>query len=168
VFHSILVAVDGSKPSERALLEAVDLARTVGARLTLISVATLPRWPVAAGPYLVPLPTEAELERGAQSVLERLEALVPDDVPVCSIVRRGNVASAILDRVRDAEHDLVVMGSRGHGPLRTLLLGSVSQAVLDRSPVPVLVVRATAGAPDRARTPDVAPQDSEFPGMFSA
>ena len=168
MFHSILVAVDGSKPSERALLEAVDLARAVGARLTLISVATLPRWPVAAGPYLVPLPTEQELERGAEAVLERLEELVPEDVPVCSIVRHGNVATAILDRVRDAEHDLVVMGSRGHGPLRTLLCGSVSQAVLDRSPVPVLVVRAPAGVPDRARSSDVAPQDSEFPGMFSA
>ena len=168
MFHSILVAVDGSKPSERALLEAVELARAVGARLTLISVATLPRWPVATGPYLVPLPSEHELERGAEALLERLEKLVPEDVPVCSIVRRGNVASAILDRVRNAEHDLVVVGSRGYGPLRTLLLGSVSQAVLDRSPVPVLVVRAAAGAPDHAGSPEVTPQDSESPGMFSA
>ncbi|MGH3040170.1 MAG: universal stress protein [Gaiellaceae bacterium] len=168
MFHSILVAVDGSKSAERALLEAVELARAVGARLTLISVATPPRWPVAAGPYLVPLPSEDELERGAEALLERLEELVPEDVPVCSVVRRGNVASAILDRVRDAEHDLVVMGSRGHGPLRTLLLGSVSQAVLDHSRVPVLVVRSAAGAPGCADSSEVTPQDSEFPGMFSA
>jgi nucleotide-binding universal stress UspA family protein len=135
------VAVDGSPSSERALREAVELARAVAGRLTLISVASPPRWPVTAGPYLVPLPSEDELARQAEALVERLEALVPEDVPVSTVTRRGPVAAAILDRVRDGEHDLVVMGSRGRGPLCTLLLGSVSQAVLDRSPVPVLVVR---------------------------
>jgi nucleotide-binding universal stress UspA family protein len=135
------VAVDGSRSSERALQEAVELARAVGGRLTLICVASAPRWSVVAGPYLVPYPNEDELERQAEGLLERYEALVPEDVPVSTVTRRGPVAQAILDRVRDGEHDLVIMGSRGRGAICTLVLGSVSQAVLDRSPVPVLVVR---------------------------
>jgi nucleotide-binding universal stress UspA family protein len=141
VFHSILVAVDGSPSSELALREAVELARMSGARLTLIAVAAPQRWPVATGPYVVPVPNEAEIERNAEVTLERLEALVPEGIPVSTVLRHGPAAPAILDRVRDGEHDLVVMGSRGFGHVRALVLGSVSQAVLDRCPVPVLVVR---------------------------
>jgi nucleotide-binding universal stress UspA family protein len=139
MFHSILVAVDGSPAAAKALEQAVDLARGEGARLTLISVAVRPRW--IAGPYAMPYPTDQDLEEEADRVVARAEALVPEDVPVSTVVRRGPVADAILDRVRDGEHDLVVMGSRGRGSARSLLLGSVSRAVLDRSPVPVMVVR---------------------------
>lgn len=168
MFHSILVPVDGSPSAEQALCEAIDLARSAGARLTLISVATPPRWPVATGPYLVPLPSEEELERGAEALLERLEALVPEDVPVCSVLRRGHVATAILDRIRDGEHDLVVMGSRGRARLCSLLFGSVSQAVIERSPVPVLVVGSPAPGRQPAERPEVAPQQSRPQGMFEA
>jgi nucleotide-binding universal stress UspA family protein len=138
VFHSILVALDGSRSAGRVLEEAIQVARKDGARLTLISVATQPRWRFVS-PYLVGYPTDDDLVREAEYVLERAEALVPDDVPVCSIVRRGDVAKAILDRVRDAEHDLVVMGSHGRGAILSLLLGSVSRTVAARSPVPVRI-----------------------------
>jgi nucleotide-binding universal stress UspA family protein len=77
-------------------------------------------------------------------VVDRAEALVPDGIPVSSVVRRGQAAAEILKRVEDAEHDLVVMGSRGRGAATSLLLGSVSHAVLDHSRVPVLIVRDRA------------------------
>jgi nucleotide-binding universal stress UspA family protein len=141
VFHSILVALDGSRSAHQVLEEAIEIARRDGARLTLISVATQPRFRFVS-PYLVGYPTDADLVNEAERILQRAEALVPDDVPVCSIVRRGHVARAILDRVRDAEHDLVVMGSHGRGPIRALLLGSVSRAVVARSPVPVRIAGA--------------------------
>ena len=141
MYRSILVAVDGSDAAAHALAEAVDLAQAEGARLTLISVAAPSRWRLAS-PYVVPFPDDDELERQAQLVLDRAEALVPEGVPVSTVVRRGAVAQAILGRVEAAEHDLVVMGSRGLGPAGSLLLGSVSRAVLAHSPVPVLVARA--------------------------
>jgi nucleotide-binding universal stress UspA family protein len=137
-----LVALDGSGSARRALEEAIELARREGARLTLISVAVPPRWRFMS-PYVLPYPTEADLEREARSILDRAEALVPDDVSVSTVVRRGPVAKAILDRVTAGEHDLVVMGSHGRGPVRALLLGSVSRAVAAHSPVPVRIVRAS-------------------------
>jgi nucleotide-binding universal stress UspA family protein len=141
MFRSILVAVDGSRFAAWALDEAIELARSEGARLTLIAVAAPARWRVA-GPYFVPFPTEADLEREAEQIVERAEARVPEGVPVSTVVRRGPAAKAILERVEAAEHDLVVMGSRGHGAACSLLLGSVSRDVQARSPVPVLVVHS--------------------------
>jgi nucleotide-binding universal stress UspA family protein len=143
MFRSILVAVDGSRFAGWALDEAIELARSEGARLTLIAVAAPPRWRgVGAGPYFVPFPTEDDLEREAQQIVERAEARVPDGIPVSTVVRRGPAAKAILERVEAGEHDLVVMGSRGHGAACSLLLGSVGRDVQARSPVPVLVVHA--------------------------
>lgn len=146
MFHSILVAVDGSEAATRALEQAIDVARAEGARLTVVSVAVTPRR--VAWPCFVPVPTEDDLEREAQEIVERAEALVPENVPVSTIVRRGPAAKAILERVETGEQDLVVMGSRGLGQAGALLLESVSRAVLAQSPVPVLIARAR---PARAR-----------------
>ena len=146
MFRSVLVAVDGSPAAERALAEAIDLARAEGARLTLISVAAPPRWRFAAFPYVVPCVSEDELEREAREIVERAEARVPEDVPVSTVVRRGPAPRAILERIEAGEHDLVVLGSRGLGPTGALLLGSVSRAVLAHSPVPVLVSRGPRSA----------------------
>ena len=150
MFRSILVALDGSLASTEALEQAIDLAGNEGARLTLISVAAPLRWrPV--GPYYVPLPNDDELEQHAQEILDRAEALVPEDVPVWTVLRRGDAAKAILERVEQGEHDLVVMGSRGLGRAASLLLGSVSRDVVAHSPVPVLIARARVGhATERA------------------
>ncbi len=143
MFRSVLVALDGSRASTAALQQAIDLARDEGARLTLISVAAPLRWR-PAGPYYVPLPSPDELERQAQEILDHAEARVPEGVAVSTVLRRGDAADAIVERIEQGEHDLVVMGSRGHGRAVSLLLGSVSRDVVARSPVPVLIARAQA------------------------
>lgn len=145
MFRSILVALDDSPASALALEEAIDLARVEGARLTLLTVATLPHV-IIVGPVLAPYPSTAQLEAEAQAFLDRAEALVPADIPVSSVVRSGPVAKAILDRVECAGHDLVVVGSRGLGPVASLVRGSVSRSVLASSPVPVLVARVPDGS----------------------
>jgi nucleotide-binding universal stress UspA family protein len=141
VYRSILVPVDGSPAADAALEQAIELARTEGARLTLISVAVPPRIRVV-GPYYVLYASEEELEREAWRIVERAEARVPEDVGVSSVVRSGPAAKAILERAEVGEHDLIVMGSRGLGTAGALLLGSVSRAVLAGSRVPVLVAHA--------------------------
>lgn len=145
MFRNILVAIDGSPTATAALEEAIDLARSDGARLVLISVAAPPRWRFSGSPY-VPYPSDDELERAAWDVVERGEALVPPDVAVSSVVRTGAPAAAIVARAEEGGHDLVVMGSRGHGLLGSLLLGSVSREVIARSPVPVLIARRRGDA----------------------
>jgi nucleotide-binding universal stress UspA family protein len=139
VFRSILVAVDGSTHSARAVEEAVDLARSMGGRLTLISVGAHPVvWP---SPYQTVL-SDAELEQTAQAALDDAAAKVPDDVPVATVARVGRPADEIVKRAREGHHDLIVMGARGRGAMTSLLLGSVSHAVLNQSPGAVLIVHA--------------------------
>jgi nucleotide-binding universal stress UspA family protein len=140
VFRSILVAVDGSPAAERALDEAIDLARAEGARLTLINVAAPPKV-LFPSTYVAPLSSEAEQEQEAQAVLDAAEARVPDGIAVSTVVRTGPAAEAILERAEQGRHDLIAMGSRGLGAAGALLLGSVSRGVLAHSHVPVLVAR---------------------------
>jgi nucleotide-binding universal stress UspA family protein len=147
VFRNILVAIDASPTAMTALEEAIDVARSDGARLTLIGVAAPPRLVFASGPLYVPYPTQEELVRGVRDVLERAEALVPPDIPVTTVVRTGSPAAEIVKRAKEGEHDLVVVGSHGRGLIRSILLGSVSRAVAARSSVPVLV----AGPPRPGR-----------------
>ena len=138
MFRSILVAWDGSPHAKRALAEAIDIARAQGARLTLLTVAApLQAW---AGPYVVPI-SEADLTRAAERIAAEGEALVPDGVPVSSRTAEGHAGSALLKRAKAADHDLIVMGSRGRGAVRSAVLGSVSHYVLNHARVPVLIVR---------------------------
>jgi nucleotide-binding universal stress UspA family protein len=165
VYRNILVAIDGSPAATAALDEAIELARSDGARLVLISVAAPLRWRLAAPPY-VPYPTEHDLERAAWDVIKRAEALVPEDVPVSSVVRTGPAAAAIVARAEEGGHDLVVIGSRGLGFLGSLLLGSVSRVVVARSSVPVRVVgRAQAR---RRQAVDAAEQREVHTGRAGA
>jgi nucleotide-binding universal stress UspA family protein len=154
MLRSILVALDDSPASAAALEQAIDLARAEGARLTLLTVAVPPRV-LVLGPVVAPYPSTATLEAEAQLLLDRAEARVPDGIPVSTVVRSGPVAKAILDRVECAQHDLVVMGSRGLGPAASFLRGGVSRTVVARSPVPVLVSRAPE-PPSETRREEVA------------
>jgi nucleotide-binding universal stress UspA family protein len=143
MFRNILVAVDGSTHADRALDEAIDIARGSHARLTIITGAAEPRTAsmiamasgaaAALGPALM-----QQAERVLRSAVER----VPDDVSVTTVLTEEPIRHAILKRIEEGGHDLVVMGSRGRGAVRSALLGSVSHFVLHHSPVPVLVVHA--------------------------
>lgn len=145
MFRSILVAVDGSAHSARALAEAVDIARGSGGRLTLMSVGVRPV--VYPGVYTSTV-TDVELERAALLVADKAAEDVPDGVPVSTVARVGRPSDEILKRARAAGHDLIVMGSRGHGAAASLILGSVSHAVLNQSPAAVLIVHAIEHAAD--------------------
>ncbi|MGZ4188050.1 MAG: universal stress protein [Solirubrobacteraceae bacterium] len=72
-------------------------------------------------------------------------------VKASTVLLEGRVGQAIIERIRAAGHDLVTMGSRGRGELRSMVLGSVSHEVLHESPVPVLIVPARGRSPSRKR-----------------
>jgi len=147
VFLNILVAIDGSEHGAAALRTAAQLAREEHARLTVVTaVPPAPAFSQLTAPGVAAVGDAAHLlgEAGARMVTQI--AAVPDDVSVTSMVVPGQPAKVILERLREGRHDLLVMGTRGHGRVGSALLGSVSQAVLHEAEVPVLVVRGPRAA----------------------
>ena len=153
MFHSILVAVDGSPDAEQALTEAIDLAESEHTRLTLITaVSQVPATaygPAAAGLPVAQLLEDAHVE--ADAILRRARERVPDGVTVTAVLSEQPIRVAICREIAEGRHDLVVMGSRGRGAVRAALLGSVSHYVLHHSPVPVLIVHADRTSEARPR-----------------
>ena len=143
--HSILVAIDDSRQAQEALERAIQIAVDSGAWLTIMHVVAPLRMPLFISPYVAG-GMEPESDEFAERLVDRALAQVPEGIPVHVILGRGDVAEEILRRVNVAGHDLVVMGSRGLGLVRRALLGSVSRAVLHRSPVPVIVVHTERGS----------------------
>jgi nucleotide-binding universal stress UspA family protein len=162
MFHSILVAVDGSPHADQAVAHAIDLAQCEHARLTLMTAVVAPpatAYLGAAGEAVSTLAQDAEAE--AQAILLRARDRVPDDVSVTTILTGQPIATALLCQIKDGHHDLVVIGSRGRGTVRAALLGSVSHDVLHHSPVPVLIVHAGPGSQHESPAPaaaDAAPE----------
>ena len=140
MFHNILVAVDGSPDSDEALAQAIDLAQSENTRLTLMTAPAF----IPSTVYLTPaINTVLEDNRTeAQAVLRRARDRVPRDLPVTTIMADQPIRTALIRQIEAGHHDLVAMGSRGRGAVRSALLGSVSHYVLNHSPVPVLIVHA--------------------------
>ena len=144
MFRNLLVAFDGSPHAERALSEAIDMAKSNGASVTIAAVSPgLAPWILTPGAMAAP-PNLGELEQEIaqefQELLDKAVATVPDGIESSTVLLDGRPASAIVAQARKAGSDLVVMGSRGRGELESMVLGSVSHGVLHESPVPVLVV----------------------------
>lgn len=134
----ITVGIDASKDSIRALDWALDEARLRGAELELVHAYVTPDY--IALPAVVTLPSDEELRKAADAVLDEALAAVGDtsDVSVIRTLRSGG-AAAVLCEVSEGA-DLLVVGARGLGGFRGLLLGSVSHQVVAHSPCPVVVV----------------------------
>ena len=136
----VVVGVDGSPPSSRALALAAEEARWRHARLRVIAAWSFPTF--AAGAYVPAEAYEDVPEELAAAVDAQVgEVLGPHlELEVDQIVTEGPAAQAILEAAKDA--DLVVVGSRGRGGFGGLLLGSVSSQVVHHAHCPVLVARA--------------------------
>lgn len=143
MFHNILVAIDGSLDADQALIQAIDLAECEHARLTLFSAVVTPTAAAYAG---VSGQVVAELARDAQAgteaILRTAVERVPDQVSASTVLSSEPARPALIDQIETGHHDLLVMGSRGRGAVRSVLLGSVSHYVLHHSPIPVLIVHA--------------------------
>ena len=164
MFHNILLSIDGSDHSDRALHEAIDMARADQARLTILTaIQQAPVWAasaMAAGACAV---TAADLEKESVDIMRRAVKRVPKDVPVTTIISRKPIRHALTARLKACDYDLLVMGSRGRGALTASLLGSVSHYALNHLPIPVLIVHD-----DPARRPADADLSSAAPGRASA
>ena len=138
---TIVVGVDGSASAHAALRFAFEEARIRGARVRVVAAWHVPI-AVYEGAY-VPMDSSLgeELETNTRRAVEGALAEVGDvagDVDVETIVREGQAAHVLLEEAEGA--DLLVLGSRGLGGFRGLLLGSVSQQCAHHSPCPVVIV----------------------------
>jgi nucleotide-binding universal stress UspA family protein len=162
MFRNVLVAVDGSRPGAQALAEAIDIASSSRGRLTILTaVPKTPAWvttPLAAA-ATEPLALELELE--STTILRDAVSVVPDSVPVTTILTHEPIRAALLHRIDTTNHDLLVMGSRGRGTISATLLGSVSHYALNHSPIPVLIVHPPEAAAAAEAATAAAPAASE-------
>ncbi len=137
----ILVAVDGSETSQRAVKLAADIAEKFTAELELLHV--MPPPPVFSEPAVII--NVAELERAqyesARQLLDRARDLCArPGLTSTSQILAGPAAELIAERADAGGFDLLVVGSRGRNLIASALLGGVSHRVIHLSKKPVLVV----------------------------
>lgn len=154
MFKNILVAVDGSEPSRKALNYAVELAEKFDGRITLIHVYSVvvpivPSVDSISGPILTPPATAvvtAEMadkakKIGKQILDEAEQVFRRRMVSVETLLKEGDTVREIVSAAHDGKFDLIVVGHRGLSKLKELLLGSVSEGVSHKAPCAVMIVK---------------------------
>jgi nucleotide-binding universal stress UspA family protein len=138
----LLVPIDFSDASGVAIDHAKEIALTYGAEIDLLHVVDEPTFPAAYGDDLARFPTEEVLDR----VETQLATMARNDIGyehVQVAARTGSPAGVILDYIDEKDIDFVVIASHGRTGLDRMLLGSITERVLRRSPTPVFVVKPT-------------------------
>ena len=140
-YNNIIVPTDGSVNSKRALEHAVVIASSLGATITLVYVANIvsvisnfDQIPNASG--YVTEQVALDMEEEGKGILDEFAKSIPQN-----IFEVGSPGPAVLSVAKKYNADLIVMGSRGLGPLKGLFMGSVSSYVVTHSVCPVLIVK---------------------------
>lgn len=140
MYRKILVGLDGSEASRKALRAAIGLARAHGASLHALGVEEhLPHYAATVGEV-----EEAKEEQDtffARVMDQARRAAQEHGVELTTEVRAGNAAQQIIQVARQGGFDLVVLGAKGHSIIRDFLLGSTTDRVSHHAPCSVLVVR---------------------------
>ena len=145
MFDRLLIPLDGSQLAERALEPGFTLASAGRSQVILLRVPVYRQImsPSAAGyGWISP---DQEPARGLNEAAEYLEAKVADynlpDLEILPVVKRGDVASTIVDTAVDNQVNLIVLTTHGYSGITRWMLGSVTERVLRGAPCPVLVIR---------------------------
>jgi nucleotide-binding universal stress UspA family protein len=140
MFEKILLAVDGSEHVLLSARTAADLARTVKAKEFRI-VVVYDFIPPYLGEPNMQFAIDARLEDARTILGNAVKAVGEIPCEIHTELIEGSTAEAIVEVAATRKSDVIVMGSRGHGGLAGLLLGSTSQKVVTHAPCPVLIVR---------------------------
>jgi len=152
LIKKILAALDGSKPADKALDFALDLAEKYSANIVLLSVVPLVIvplgiYPTAGVPPIPPVAMDTyskELRVSHEKVLS--EALkkakkIKPNLKVSTKLVEGRPSDKIIETAKEGNFDIIVVGSRGLGGIKKLFLGSVSDRVANEAACPVLIVK---------------------------
>ena len=140
----ILIATDGSAAANEAVELGVDLARDEGAEAIFVHVVqtadtvTMNGFGLIGSVPFEPTEWDEDVLQDAEAVADRR------GVPTRAELLRGDPVAEITRYAETIDADLIVVGSRGHGALASVFLGSVSRGLLGVAQLPVLVVRAAA------------------------
>jgi nucleotide-binding universal stress UspA family protein len=145
--RKIGVAYDGSTDAAAAVNAAVDLARAFDAEIEVVGVASADMY---ATPALMAAPSVVvlldDIERHIKESIDEVVAKMPEGVKASGVVLRGGDAAQQIAE-RSSDYDILVCGSRGYGPLRSVLVGGVSGRLVRNSQCPVIVVPRGVEAP---------------------
>jgi nucleotide-binding universal stress UspA family protein len=146
MFRSIVVGTDGSDTATQAVRQAIELARSVGARIELVSAYE----PVTDARLREEIVVPEDLHwmiNPREDVLATLEAAAGEiraaGVEVEVFARQGDPADAILDVAEERGSDLIVVGNKGMTGAKRFLLGSVPNKVSHHAPCSVMIIRTT-------------------------
>ncbi|MDP8967584.1 MAG: universal stress protein [Actinomycetota bacterium] len=145
MFRSIVVGTDGSDTATQAVRQAIELARSVGARIELVS-AYEPVSDARLREESVVVPEDLHwIINPREDVLATLEAAAGEirqaGVEVDVFARQGDPADAILDIAEERDSDLIVVGNKGMTGAKRFLLGSVPNKISHHAPCSVLIIR---------------------------
>jgi nucleotide-binding universal stress UspA family protein len=136
VFKTIVLAVDGSESSDRALTYARELARESAGRIVAVHIKEL-----IAGRFAGPVHVdEDELQAKIRQQVEELSNAGVGVTLEMHSTMTGGPAPVIAEVATRADADVIVTGTRGHTALAGVIVGSVAQRLLHLAPCPVLVV----------------------------
>jgi nucleotide-binding universal stress UspA family protein len=151
---AVAVGFDGSEESGLALIAASRLATETGTKLKLVSVAEPPPIMAGRGGNAGRQQLTEAIQEQTRAQLVQARETVPEGIEVEATLITGDPVEALVN-VAEAPGTLLVVGSRGYGPLRRVLLGSVSTQLVRSAPCPLIVTpratHETAGAPPSAR-----------------
>jgi nucleotide-binding universal stress UspA family protein len=145
MFERIVLSVDGSPDSNKAVQVASEIALCKGAEVVVVHGRDIAVVSPPAPPVPVPPPqAEPETEDEAQRLVdEAVQQLQEAGVTARGVVLpfRGRLAQQIIETARNESADLIVLGSRGMSRIQEIVIGSVANKVIHLSPYPVLLAR---------------------------
>ena len=141
MFTKILVPVDGSDNSYRALETALVLSEKLGSNISVVNVMEqVPITHIESEKLLSEL-LEAYKKENQEILSKCSEIARQKGITIKSVLLQGNPAPVILDFIRKENFDLVIMGSRGMGKFKELIIGSVSSKIVHHSPCAIMIIR---------------------------
>jgi nucleotide-binding universal stress UspA family protein len=141
---NILIATDGSPSANEAVAVGVELAGEHDAAVTFLHVLPADEYIIAGrGASALPRPHHLEMDESETALKDAAEAAESAGVSYSLERISGGVVDEIIAVADAKKADLIVVGSRGRGPVASAVLGSVSKGVLNHAKCPVLVVRGS-------------------------
>lgn len=143
-YKKVLVPVDGSQNSFAALNHATEIAAACGAELGILYVnLSIQQLPLAADLHTVYLSGTLieQMQQFSDFILAEAAKKVPDSITVHTFYREGVPTNVIPAFAEQHNYDIIVIGSRGLGLVKGIIMGSVSSSVVANAKCPVLVVK---------------------------